>query len=89
MNKERRKRLERLIAQLDIIREEIEEVRDEIFYIQEEEQESYDNMPESIQESDKGCTMQENIDELEEAYQIDLEDSIYEMQEYLQNIIDR
>lgn len=60
MNKARRKQLEELIEQLGIIRDGIEAVMDE-------EQESYDNLPEGIQAGERGDAMQENIDNLQAA----------------------
>ena len=55
MNKTRRKWLEKTIATLEDQKLELESIC-------EEEQEAYDNMPESLQESEKGQTMYENID---------------------------
>lgn len=76
MNKERRKMLQDIIDKLDEQRLEIESV-------QEEEQEAYDNLPESIQYSERGETMSENIDELESAVS-DLEDIISTLQEIVE-----
>jgi len=45
--------IERVIADLESIRD--------------DEQDKYDNMPESLQSSDRGDTMQEGIDDLESA----------------------
>lgn len=74
MNKQRRKglalqadKLETLMAELANIKEEIESLRDE-------EDDAYNSLPESIQDSDRGCDMQENIDSLEEV--IDALDSV-------------
>lgn len=61
MNRERRKRLEKVITNL-------EELRDELMCLQEEEQEAFDNMPESLQESERGEQISENADTFEEAY---------------------
>lgn len=61
MNKQRRKKLAEassLIAQAQSI---IEEVKDE-------EEEARYNLPESLQDSEKGEQMQECIDALDEAY---------------------
>ena len=60
MNKERRKELAKAIAQL-------EEIRDTIEYVRDEEQEAYDNMPESLQDTDRGQAMLEAIDNLDYA----------------------
>lgn len=77
MNKARRKQLEDLIEQLSVIKESIEAVL-------EEEQEAFDNLPEGIQESERGEVMQENIDNLQTAA-----DSLEsEVIDYIQGVID-
>ena len=60
MNKDRRKRLEGICEKLMEIYEELDAIIDE-------EQEAYDNMPESLQDSEKGERMYEGIDSLESA----------------------
>ena len=55
MNKKRRIRLTKVVDQLEIIADEVSEIIDE-------EQESYDNMPESLQLSDRGSNSEEAID---------------------------
>ena len=77
MNKQRRKWLESVINKL-------EEQRDELANIYEEEQECYDNLPEGIQESDRGCQIQENADELDSASS-DIDDIIERLYELIQN----
>lgn len=59
MNKQRRIRVKDALELIDRARGILEEVRDE-------EQESFDNLPEGLQEGEKGERMQENIDALEE-----------------------
>ena len=68
MNKARRKELERACQLLNDAKDIIEEVRDE-------EQECFDNMPEGIQYSERGDQMQENIDTLD-SVSSDLDDTI-------------
>lgn len=58
MNKERRNRINKVIEQLEVL-------KDEIADIGMEEEEAYDNLPEGIQESDRGEAMQEAVDNLE------------------------
>lgn len=60
MNKERRNRINKVIEQLETL-------KDEIADIGMEEEEAYDNLPEGIQESDRGEAMQEAVDNLEMA----------------------
>ena len=57
MNKDRRKRLEGIYEKLMEIYEELDAIVDE-------EQEAYDNMSESLQDSEKGERMYEGIDSL-------------------------
>lgn len=76
MNKERRKTLQGIIDELESQKENIET-------LQEEEQEAYDNLPESIQASDRGDAMCENADGLADAAS-DLEDVISVLQEILE-----
>jgi len=58
MNKQRRKWLEDVIAK-------IEEAQSEVQNIAEEERESFDNMPEGLQEGERGQQISENADDLE------------------------
>ena len=76
MNKARRKWLEDVIGK-------IEEAQQEIASIAEEEQEAYDNIPESLQDGDSGSQMYENISTLE-----DQESNFDELIENLQEVIE-
>lgn len=75
MNKQRRKQIEQVILKLDDLKEELDGIR-------EEEQDAYDNLPEGIQDSERGESMYENIDTLETAYN-DLESIIDNLQELI------
>ncbi len=55
--------------------ERIDELKCELEEVREEEQDAYDNLPESIQYSEKGETMESNIDEMDNAIS-SLEDAI-------------
>lgn len=66
MNKARRKAIEELIDQIGTLKEELDSIT-------EEEQEAFDNLPESIQYSERGDAMSDNIGDLEQASS-DLED---------------
>ncbi len=59
MNKARRKEIERAIELIEQAREILEVVMDE-------EQEAFDNLPESLQCSERGETMEEYIGVIEE-----------------------
>jgi methyl-accepting chemotaxis protein len=81
MNKSRRKQLTTLITTIDELRQKfddlvdtanelviaIEEAKSEIETVKDEEQEAYDNMPESLQNGDRGQVVQQAIDSMEEA----------------------
>lgn len=77
MNKQRRKWLEDIIGKL-------EEQKDELYNLQQEEQEAYDNMPESLQESDRGQEIYETSTCLEDEF-----DSLENVIQNLQEILDR
>lgn len=66
MNKARRKSIQQIIDTLTDLKENVDLVR-------EEEQEAYDNLPESLQESERGEAMSSAIYNLEDAMEnIDL-----------------
>lgn len=60
MNAKRRKEVESIMSCLEELIERIE-------CVQSEEEEAYDNMPEGLQESERGEQMQEYISNLEDA----------------------
>lgn len=60
MNNQRRSKIEKAVAELERIRGILDDLCTE-------EQESYDNMPENFQMSDRGDESQEAISALEEA----------------------
>lgn len=60
MNNDRRKRINRIIDFLECVESDIQELLDE-------EQEAFDNLPETIQESERGDNMQDAINALQEA----------------------
>ena len=61
MNKERRKAIQEVMEELETLKSKIEE-------IQNDEQEAYDNLPESLQYSERGEAMESAIENLESAY---------------------
>ena len=69
MNKRRRKELEQLKSEFEQVcldvneaLEKLEELKENIECLKEEEEEAYDNLPESLQEAEKGEAMQAAID---------------------------
>ena len=57
MNKARRKVIEDLKARL-------EEIKSELEFVQEQEQEAFDNLPESLQGAERGQQMETYIDNM-------------------------
>lgn len=61
MNKQRRKELSDLLGQLQDIRERLENLRDD-------EQSAYENMPENLRDSERGEAAQNMIYNLDDAF---------------------
>lgn len=72
MNAERRKQLSGIVDKLDEVREELEAVK-------EDEETAFENMPESLQSSERGEAMQSAIDVLTDASET-LEYALNELQ---------
>lgn len=75
MNAIRRKQIAAAIAQvsaLSLIAQDLlgklADARDAVEQIRDEEQESFDNMPECLQEADRGQQAQAGLDQLDEAF---------------------
>ncbi len=86
MNKIRRKELARIAAKLEELEALRLEIKDQLEAVRNEEQEALDNMPDSLQDSEKGQEMQEYIDAMESALddleEIDLDnvrDQLYDI----------
>lgn len=77
MNKARRKMLQDIVDALD-------EQKSSIETVQEEEQDAYDNLPEGIQCSERGETMENNVSEME-GIASELEDLIERIREIIEN----
>lgn len=74
MNADRRKAIEAIRARIDVhagevadLQVEVDTLKEEIEGLQEDEQNYFDNMPESFQQGDKGDAAQSAIDKLCEA----------------------
>lgn len=76
MNKMNRKQLSDLISRIETIHEELDEIKDS-------EEEKFDNLPENLQDSEKGEAFSEIIDFLDTA-----SESLKESVESIQNAID-
>ncbi len=77
MNKQRRDRIQKVIDQL-------EELKEEVSSICKEEQEAYDNMPKSLQDGERGSQMYKNISTLEDQ-ESNFDDLIENLQEVIEN----
>lgn len=89
MNKARRKNLETIIAKLEAIREPMGTIWNDLREVADEEQEAYDNMPESLQESERGQQMQEYIDTMDGVLdEIESCDWLEDLIDQLQEIVD-
>lgn len=77
MNKNRRKELESISAELEALKERLETTR-------EEEQEAYDNMPEGLQESERGELMYGYIDDMDNGIS-DLESLVDSLNEIIES----
>ena len=75
MNKERRKSIERIVDKLNEIQADLTSIRGD-------EEEAYDNLPEGIQSSERGDSMQEAIEAMDDA-----DGSLKEAIDYLMEII--
>lgn len=91
MNKERRKALSDAIDALEKAKEKIEEAISTVETCREEEQDSYDNLPEGVQAGERGDVMSENVNSLDEALSNieDMPDIIDETINSIQEAIDR
>lgn len=86
MNAKRRDRIDSVINELIERFEEIKaEAIDQLSEIRDEEQEAYDNLPESLQESERGENMQNCIDALE-YFMSDLENMEIEAGDLLEEV---
>lgn len=75
MNKDRRKQIRTICAQLKRTKEDLESLMSE-------EQNSYDSIPENLQESDRAQESEEALDNLDDAI-----DAIVDAVDSLQNIM--
>ena len=87
MNKIRRKELAKIVEKLEALDALRAEIQEELEAVMDEEQEALDNMPESLQDSEKGCQMQEYIDAMQCALD-DLENfDVESIMDQLQEVI--
>ena len=65
MNAKRRKALRVIITKLEQLESLRQEIQEQLEEIMDEEQDALDNMPESLQEGERGQQMQEYIDTMD------------------------
>ena len=85
MNANRRKQINEAIDLINRAHDMIARAYDLIDEITDAEQDALDNLPESIQESERGEMMSEAIENLESARDIDFEDMLDEIIGYLED----
>ena len=67
MNNERRKSIKKVIDKMEHINDIVDLIISDIETIQSDEEDAYDNLPESFQDGLKGSDMQDAIDVMEES----------------------
>ena len=67
MNDTRRKELAEIRSRIELALGELSNAKDELEGVINAEHEAFDNMPESLQQADRGQTMEEGINTLEDA----------------------
>lgn len=68
MNKQRRKDIADLVKRLAAARSDVDEILSDIEAVKDEEQESFDNLPEGLQASEQGQATEAAVTALEEAH---------------------
>lgn len=67
MNKQRREKIRQFKTQIDLIKNDLKKVSSELSSILNEEQDTFDNMPEGLQSSYRGMCSEDAIDSMEGA----------------------
>ena len=84
MNKDRRKRLNEALELLDKAEGFLSDAAQIVTDVRDEEQEAFDNLPEGLQQAERGELMQEAISALEDC---NLEDALSESRASIENAI--
>lgn len=85
MNQNRRKAVNVPMEKINHVCAELENIRDDVDFLKEEENDSYYSYPENLQESEKATKCLENVETFEEIYDY-LGDCIDEINAYLENL---
>ena len=75
MNKTQRKKLEDIVENIAVIKSDIDEIK-------EAEEESFSNLPENLQEEDRGLQLENNVESFERAVEL-----LDELENLLQELI--
>lgn len=67
MNKERRKEIAGIIADIEALHGTIDDLRERVESVRDEEQEFFDNMPESLQQGERGQVAEAAVSALDDA----------------------
>lgn len=67
MNQERRAKIEKLVEEVQSLCNELRDKSGELTSLQQEEQECFDNLPEGLQQADRGQSMEAIASALEDA----------------------
>lgn len=84
MNNDRRKQLKSVAKRLGTIADALEEQQILLEQIYDDESEAFDNMPESLQQSDRGIEMEDGVNLLEEQ-----KDAVAAMVDDVRDIIEK
>jgi uncharacterized coiled-coil DUF342 family protein len=68
MNNQRRKEIKNIINELYDLKEKLETLKNDLESVCQEEDDCYNNLPESIMYSERGDTMQQAIDAMDSAF---------------------
>ena len=91
MNKQRRKELNEACTLLCSAQESIERAKEVVDGVRDYEEESYENLPESLQESERGQDIYDNVEELDSVVsELDgIFDSVEEQIDAITAVIDK
>jgi prefoldin subunit 5 len=70
MNNDRRKALAKLADAIDAARASLEEIRDEIDNLKSEEDDGFNNLPEGLQQAERGQAMEAAAEQMQTAYDL-------------------
>lgn len=84
MNNQRRKDIREAMSLLEDAAAKLEQAKSILETAGEEERDAYDNLPESIQEGERGCAMEEAADNIDEIVS-DIDDMVSSISDAIDN----